>query len=268
MDAWGPKNTMNKNRDTSSLYSAAGRLPEAQPRPGGSCSPSCSPCETCAVRSLSICSGLQIDELVHLDSIVSKVRVRAGGSIFDEGEPATHRYVVTGGCVRIYRLLGDGRRQIFGFLFPGDFLGLAVGKDYAYGAEAVVDSDLCRFPHRELEDLIGQFPELERRLLGTAINELVVAQDQMVLLGRKSAEEKVATMLLTFSKRAEQRGMPANPVSLPMTRADLGDYLGLTTESVSRTMTLLKTDALIRLELANQVHLLDIEKLDEIAQGF
>jgi CRP/FNR family transcriptional regulator len=220
------------------------------------------------VRGLSICSGMQVEDLAQLDSVVGKTRVRAGGSIFDEGEPATHRYVVTGGCVRIYRLLGDGRRQIFGFLFPGDFLGLAVGEDYAYGAEAVVDSDLCRFHHRDLEELIGRFPELEKRLLGTAINELVVAQDQMVLLGRKSAEEKVATMLLTFSQRAQQRGMSANPVSLPMTRADLGDYLGLTTESVSRTMTLLKSDGLIRMEVANQVHLVDIERLEEISQGF
>ena len=257
---------MNKNRDSSPRPS--GNLPEAQPRPFGSCAPSCSPCETCAVRSLSICSGLEIEDLMHLDRIVSKVRVRAGGSIFDEDEPATHRYVVTGGCVRIYRLLGDGRRQIFGFLFPGDFLGLAIGKEYAYGAEAVVDSDLCRFPQYELEELIVRFPELERRLLGATVNELVVAQDQMVLLGRKSAEEKVATMLLTFSKRAEQRGMPANPVALPMTRADLGDYLGLTTESVSRTMTLLKTNGVIHLEAANQIHLVDLEKLEEMTQGF
>lgn len=259
---------MNKDRYPSPFDPPSECLPEAQPRPFSPCSPSCSPCEACAVRGLSICSGLEIEDLFHLDRIVSKVSARAGGAIFDEGEPAMNRFIVTHGCVRIYRLLGDGRRQIFGFLFPGDFLGLTIGKEYAYSAEAVIESHLCRFQQHELEELVGRFPALEKRLMGATINELVVAQDQMVLLGRKSAEEKVATMLLTLSKRAEQRGMPGNPVSLPMTRSDLGDYLGLTTESVSRTMTLLKTGGLIRLEAANQVHLIEIEKLEDMTEGF
>lgn len=227
-----------------------------------------SPCAACPVRPLSICSGLSIDELSDLEKIVTNIVVRAGASIFDEGEAATHRYNLTSGCIRIYKLLGDGRRQIIGFLFPGDFLGLAIEDEYAYGAEAVVESHLCRFPQRDLEDLISRYPALEKRLLGVTKHELSIAQEQMVLLGRKSAEEKVVTMLLTFSKRAKHRGQPENPVFLPMTRADLGDYLGLTTETVSRTMTQLKTKGVIHLERNSYISLIDMEKVDEMAEGF
>jgi CRP/FNR family transcriptional regulator len=227
-----------------------------------------SPCAACPVRPLSICSGLSIDELSDLEKIVANIVVKAGAPIFDEGEAATHRYNLTSGCIRIYKLLGDGRRQIIGFLFPGDFLGLAIKDEYAYGAEAVVESHLCHFPQRDFEDLISRYPTLEKRLLGVTKHELAIAQEQMVLLGRKSAEEKVVTMLLTFSRRAQHRGQSENPVFLPMTREDLGDYLGLTTETVSRTMTQLKTKGVIRLENDNHVRLIDMEKIIEMAEGF
>ena len=225
-------------------------------------------CTACPVRPISICSGLSINELSDLEKIVTDIVVKAGAPIFDEGEAATHRYNLTSGCIRIYKLLGDGRRQIIGFLFPGDFLGLAIEDEYAYGAEAVVESHLCRFPQRDLEDLISRYPALEKRLLGVTKHELAIAQEQMVLLGRKSAEEKVVTMLLTFSRRAQHRGQSENPVFLPMTRADLGDYLGLREETVSRAMTQLKTKGVIRLENDNHVRLMDMEKLDEMAEGF
>ena len=227
-----------------------------------------SPCAACPVRPLSICSGLSIDELSDLEKIVTSVVVKAGAPIFDEGEAATYRYNLTSGCVRIYKLLGDGRRQITGFLFPGDFLGLALEDEYAYGAEAVITSELCRFPQRDLEDLISRYSTMERRLLGATSNELAIAQEQMILLGRKSAEEKVVTMLLRLSKRAQDRGQADNPVFLPMTRADIGDYLGLTTETISRTMTVLKSKSLIRLESDHHIRLMDMDKLIEMADGF
>jgi CRP/FNR family transcriptional regulator len=222
----------------------------------------------CPVRPLAICSGLSTDQLPDLEKIVTHSVVKAGGTIFDEGEKAAYRYNLTVGCVRIYKLLGDGRRQIIGFLFPGDFLGLAIGDEYAYGAEAVTETHLCRFPSRELEQLFNRYPNLEKRLLDAASHELAVAQEQMVLLGRKMAEEKVVTMLLTLSKRARRRGEAENPVYLPMTRGDLGDYLGLTMETVSRTITELKAASLIAQEERHYVRLLDPERLQEIAEGF
>ena len=244
-------------------------LPKAEPRrnrPAG-CG-LCSPCEACRVRPLTICSGLSVEDVDQLERIVTRITVKGGEPIFDEGEPASHRYIVTVGCVKIYKLLGDGRRQIIGFLFPGDFLGLAVEHEYAYSAEAVSESDLCRFSRAGLEDVIRRFPAMENRLLGMTSNELAVAQDQMVLLGRKSAKEKVATMLLVLSRRAVKRGMTNNPIAMPMTRADIGDYLGLTTETVSRTFTQLKTQNLISLEPGNQIRLKDIDALVDLTEGF
>ena len=227
-----------------------------------------SPCAACPVRPLSICSGLSIDELSDLEKIVTNIVVKAGAPIFDEGEAAIHRYNLTSGCIRIYKLLGDGRRQIIGFLFPGDFLGLAIEDEYAYRAEAIVNSDLCRFPRRDLDELLSRYPTLEKRLLDATSYELAISQEQMVLLGRKSAEERVVTMLLTLSKRAKHRGEPENPLFLPMTREDLGDYLGLTTETVSRTMTQLKIKGVIHLEHDRYINLIGMEKLNEMAEGF
>jgi CRP/FNR family transcriptional regulator len=227
-----------------------------------------SPCQACPVRLRSICSGLDFDELEELEKIVARMTVGAGGPIFDEGEAARCRYNVTSGSIKIYKLLGDGRRQIIGFLFPGDFLGLAMADEYAYGAEAVVDSELCRFPRRELDDLINRFPTLENRLLNVTSNELAVAQEQMVLLGRKTAKEKVATMLLLFSRRAAERGMADNPVYLPMTRTDIGDYLGLTTETVSRTFTQLRAQRIISAGSGGRIWLEDLEILGTLMEGF
>ena len=209
-----------------------------------------------------------MDELCDLEAIVTSIQVNSGDPVFDEGEAATRFFIPTSGCIRIYKLLGDGRRQIVGFLFPGDFLGLAVEGTYAYTAEAVVKSDLCQFSRRDLEDLCRHYPALETRLLGATTNELAIAQEHMVLLGRKNARESLVTMFLMLSRRAQKRGEAGNPVFLPMTRDDLGDYLGLTVETVSRTITQLKSCGVIRLEESKLVRLLDMEKIEEMTQGF
>jgi CRP/FNR family transcriptional regulator len=246
------------------VYDGVGELLEAAPgRQMGA-----SPCAACPIRPLSICNSLATDELQHLTAIISQIRVDPGGPVIDEGEPADNLFNVTDGCVKVYKLLPDGRRQIIGFLFAGDFLGLAVTEVYAYSAEAVTESSLCRFPRRKLEDLMERFPRMERRLLGVASNELAIAQDQMLLLGRKTAKERLVTFLLMLSDRARERGQVSNPVSLPITRHDIGDYLGLTTETVSRSFTQLKSDGLIEPAPSNHVTMLDHDALREIAAGF
>ena len=227
-----------------------------------------SPCVACPVRPLSICGSLSEQELNNLEAIVSRVELANGQPLFDEGEPAIYRYNVTGGCLKIYKLLPDGRRQVIGFLFPGDFVGLAVSEDYAYSAEAVGKTHLCRFPRRKLDDLIERFPAMERRLLGLASNELAVAQEQMLLLGRKTARERLASLLLSFANRARQRGELPNPIALPMTRGDIADYLGLTTETVSRVFTDFKSKGLIRLLPGGQTDLLETDALETLADGF
>ncbi len=227
-----------------------------------------SPCNTCEVRDFASCAPLSADEQKRLASIMSTVEIEAHRPIFDEADPAEHVFNVTGGAVKIYKLLPDGRRQITGFLQPGDFLGLTHKEAYAYSAEALVATKLCRFPRRKLERLLDDMPKLEQRLLGMASHELAAAQDQMMLLGRKSAKERVVSFLLMMSAASIRRGKPADPVSLPMNRSDIADYLGLTIETVSRTFTQLRAQKLIELADEKQVRLLKPQALREIATGF
>ncbi|MGF1609974.1 MAG: Crp/Fnr family transcriptional regulator [Kiloniellales bacterium] len=226
-----------------------------------------SPCGACSIRHLSICAVLRPDELSEMDAIATAVELAPGDPLFDEEEPADYFFNVTAGTMKIYKLLADGRRQVTGFLGAGDFLGLAHEATYAYSAEAVTAASLCRFPRRKLEALLQRFPKLETRLLGVAGHELAAAQEQMVLLGRKTAREKIASFLLALERQAARREQPDGPVNVPMSRADIGDYLGLTTETVSRTFTQLKGAGVIRLLQGGRVELLDRAALARLAEG-
>lgn len=225
------------------------------------------PCDTCAARGFSACGPLDTVDQNRLAAIMQTVEVGPHQPIFDEAEPADFVYNVKDGAVKVYKLLADGRRQITGFLWTGDFLGLTHNESYAYSAEALSPTVLCRFPRQKFELLLADIPKLEQRLLGIASHELAAAQDQMMLLGRKSARERVVSFLLMLSDAAARRGRPGDPVSLPMTRADVGDYLGLTIETVSRTLSQLKTQGLIRLLDEKRIELEDIDELRDIAAG-
>lgn len=225
------------------------------------------PCDTCAARQFSSCSPLDSDEQKRLVSIMQTVSMEPHQTVFDEAEPAHYVFNVREGTIKVYKLLADGRRQITGFLWPGDFLGLTHNESYAYSAEALTPILLCRFPRSKFETLLAEIPKLEQRLLGIASHELAAAQDQMMLLGRKSARERVVSFLLMLSGAAVRRNQPPDPVSLPMTRADVADYLGLTIETVSRTLSQMKTQGLIRLLDEKRVALTNMEKLRDIAAG-
>lgn len=237
-------------------------VPGAVPRAGVQTD---SPCAACPIREIAVCGALESTELGALTAILDGVVVESGTVVFYEGDPAEHVFNVTSGSVRLSKLLPDGRRQITGFLFPGDFLGLAFNETYSYSAEAIQPAELCRFPRTGFEKMLDGHPRMERRLLGLASNELATAQDQMVLLGRKTAREKLASFLIMLSRRAERRGQGANPVNVPMTRTDIADYLGLTIETVSRTFTDLRKSGLIEQLPDHDVRLTGPDDLLEIA---
>lgn len=217
------------------------------------------------MRDLSVCGALEFEDLHRLNQLASNLRLMPGQAAIMESDPADHLFVLTEGCMKIYKLLADGRRQITGFLFPSDFLGLAMQNQYAYSAEAVTPSMLCRFARDKLEKLLDEFPQLERRLLGIASNELAAAQDQMLLLGRKTASEKLATFLALLERRAVRRGGAPGRAELPMTRADIADYIGLTIETVSRCFTKLRRQGLIDISKPPIVEFLDPAALLELA---
>ena len=171
--------------------------------------------------------------------------IAAGRMLFEEGDPAEHVFTITAGMIKLYKLLSDGRRQIVGFLVPGDFLGLAFGRTYVYGAEAVVPTSTCRFGRHQFLALLDECPTLEKEILTRTATELAAAQEQMLLLGRKTARERVASFILALALR--RRIEAGRPFELAMSRADIADYLGLTVETVSRTLSLLGRDGLIEL---------------------
>lgn len=224
-------------------------------------------CADCGVREMTLCAPLDGQEMHKLCGLLQRIEFADGDAIIDEGESAEHVFNVTSGVVRLFKLLADGRRTVTGFLFPGDFLGLTNRETYVSSAEALGDVGLCRFSRTKLEALFTDIPKLEKRLLGMASNDLAAAQDQMVLLGRKSAGEKIASFLIALSHRQIARAVPADPVLVPMTRSDIADYLGLTTETVSRTFTQLKVKGLIRLEAGGKVVLSDRDALEDLAAG-
>jgi CRP/FNR family transcriptional regulator len=187
--------------------------------------------------------------------------------VFCEGDSADTVFAVTEGTVRLSKMLLDGRRQITGFMSPGGFLGIAYSDTYSYSAEAVTSLALCRFPRRRLEELIVEFPGLERRLLSMAFDEIKAAQDQMVLLGCKSAEEKVASFLWQWCQKAGRRERSDCVLDLPMNRTDIADYLGLTTETVSRTFSRFAKQGILTLPSTHDVVLQRPELLEEMANG-
>ena len=222
------------------------------------------PCAACSVRDLSICGAIAPEHLGRLDAIVGHKKLRAGETLFFEGDRSDSLYILTEGCVRLSKMLADGRRQITGFLFPSDFLGLALRERFAYSAQAVGAAAVCRYPKGKLEALLNEFPAMERRLLAVASNELAAAQDQMLLLGRKTALERVASFLLILMRRMHLKGR-RHEVSLPMTRTDIGDYLGLTIETVSRSLSKLKRDRVVRFLTAQELQIVDAKRLAALA---
>lgn len=216
-----------------------------------------SPCAACQVRDLSICNVLNGDQLSDFTEIVDDIVAAPGRSLFFEGDPAEHVFVIREGCARVYKLLADGRRMITGFLFPSDIVGFADEGHYAYGCEAITEVTACRMPRARLYEFFSKYPALERRMLEIATNELAAAQDQMLLLGRKTALEKLASFLYFLLRRHERRNAGSNRLMLPMSRSDIGDHLGLTTESVSRCFTQLKKRGVIQLDSAQRVTITD-----------
>lgn len=224
-------------------------------------------CDTCGARALSVCDSVDDVDLGRLDAMAEHMTFAAGDVMIREGDPARHVFNITSGSVRVYKLLADGRRQITGFLFTGDFLGLATDDTYVFSAEAVEPAGACRFRKTEYRALVRDCPTLETTLFDRANHELAAAQNQMLLLGRKTALERIATFLLDLPSHDPARIIPPGHVHLPMTRAEIADYLGLTIETVSRVLTRLKTQGVIRLISLSELRVEQPDVLRDLASG-
>jgi CRP/FNR family nitrogen fixation transcriptional regulator len=175
--------------------------------------------------------------------------VAKGEEIFADGDPADYIYKVMSGTVRSCKLLNDGRRQIDAFHFAGDIFGLESGAEHRLTAEAVDEVVVLAFRRSRFDSLVQGSPALSQQLMASVIASLERAHDHMVLLGRKTAQEKIASFLLAMANRLAPK---ADRFELPMQRADIADHLGLTIETVSRVLTQMMRDGLIKLAAAGR----------------
>lgn len=186
-------------------------------------------------------------ELRELQKLAIQVYFRSGKTIFSEREIADAVFGLSQGTVRLYKLLPDGRRQVLAFALPGDFLGMPFAERHNFSADAIGEVALCRFSRDDLIKFIQSSPNIMRLMIEFAIRELDMAQDQLLLLGNGSAEEKVALFLVNWRNRLAQLSVFSETVPLPMRRQDIADFLGLKLETVSRTLAKLEQKNVIRI---------------------
>jgi len=202
------------------------------------------------------------DPLQALDRLAVSARYARGQEIYAPDDPADHWYRLTSGMARKCALTADGRRQIVDFLLSGDLFGLITRSEHRFAVEAVVDGTVvARYPRRHVERLADSDPEIGRAIREAAFETISRSQVRMIILGRMSAQGKVGAFLLEMAERARDAGPDA--VLLPMSRYDIGDYLALAAETVSRTLSDLRQSGAIRFEGTHRIRILDRAALDE-----
>lgn len=226
----------------------------ATPAPHGTPHASMASKQRLAPRREPIMARPDLQRADSLDRIGCTLRVERDRAIYLEGDPADSYYKVLDGTVRLYSILADGRRQIVQFVFSGQFFGLSCGETFTLSAEAVSDATLIRYPRRYFDTLFSTEHRFARIALDIANDELRAAQRQMILLGRRTAKERLAAFLLDMAEANGDEGS-APFFHLPMTRRDIADYLGLTIETVSRVFGQLKRARLIELRGSHEVAL-------------
>ena len=194
-------------------------------------------------------------------------RVEAKGFLFTEGDPISHVYRIETGAIALVRVLADGRRQVMGFAYPGDLIGLGVEDEHAMNAQALKPTRVRCLPVSSVRQSTTNDPTLGFMLYEALARELAATRDLMLTTGHRTAAERLAGFLAAFSRRNERNGKDATILQLPMSRSDIGDFLGLTIETVSRTFTKFKAMGLIELRQGNEVKIIDRVALEKLAAG-
>jgi CRP/FNR family transcriptional regulator len=200
-----------------------------------------------------------------LSRYTSRKTIQAGGELHGQGLPV-HSYAnILNGVVKLTKMMPDGRQQIVGLQFAPDFTGRPFSRESALSAEAATDTEICAIPKATLDRLVNKSPDLERRLYSQALIELDEARDWMLTLGRKTAREKVASFLYLIATHIEPDKAEVTHFELPLSRQDIGDFLGLTIETVSRQITKLRQEKVIHVDNNRSVAVHDIGRLAAIA---
>jgi CRP/FNR family transcriptional regulator len=222
-------------------------------------------CASCEARHRGICGALDPEQLVALAKTSFKHKATEGTELVGDAERVQTYSNVLSGVVKLTKTLSDGRQQIVGLQFAPDFLGRPFKVESEINAEAATETSLCSFPKAAIERMVKSSPELEHRLYQQSLRELDEARSWMVTLGRKTAAEKVASFLLLIARHIDPTADPnreSAAFDLPLTRADIADFLGLTIETVSRQFTKLRADSVISVENNRRVIVPSLDRLE------
>lgn len=227
-------------------------------------------CVSCEARHRGLCGALEPEQLVALAKLSRKHKAAEGEELIGAAEKIESYSNVLSGVVKLTKTLPDGRQQIVGLQFAPDFLGRPFRAESDINAEAATKVALCSFPKAAMDRMMREQPGLEHRLLQQTLAELDEARDWMVTLGRKSAAEKVASFLLLIARNIDPTADPdrrSATFDLPLTRADIADFLGLTIETVSRQFTKLRVDGIIHIENNRHVTVDSLARLEARTGG-
>ncbi len=220
-------------------------------------------CGDCRLASICLPISLQLEDIGKLDKIIQRGRpVHKGDHVYHAGEDFKSVYAIRSGAVKTIRVTEEGEEQITGFYLPGEILGMdgLATNNHSNAAIALETSAICEIPFSRLEELSTKLPNLQRRFFQLMSKEITQDQQLITLLSKNSADQRIASLLLSISARNTQRGLSAKDYFLPMSRSDIGNYLGLTIETVSRVFSRLHKQNIITLD---KKHVL-INDMDEL----
>ncbi len=221
--------------------------------------PSLENCSECPIRYRAVCSRCDTEEMITLETMKSYRTYSAGDAILWRGEPLEFVASVVSGVANLSKTLEDGRTQIVGMMLPSDFIGRPGRSHIEFDVAATTDVTLCRFERQPFERMLEQTPHVAGRLMEMALDELDAARDWMILLGRKSARERIASFLDLLARRGTINGdVGQMSLEFPMTRDQIANFLGLTLETVSRQMNALKKEGLIAFSGRKQLIVIDL----------
>jgi CRP/FNR family transcriptional regulator len=226
-------------------------------------------CATCSMHQLCLPMGLDAADMDRLDRIIGRRRkITRGGNLFRIGDPFSNLYAIRFGHFKTYQLNPDGGEQITGFQMAGELLGMdAISTDRHHcSAEALENSEVCEIPFAGLEKLFGDMPTLLRHFHRMMSQEITREQSVMLLLGNMPATQRFAAFLVNLASRYEARGYSAHSFQLRMSREEIGNYLGLTIESISRLLSKFKKEGLLRVS-NREIELLNPALLKQITAG-
>ena len=226
-------------------------------------------CASCSLKELCLPVGLQSVDFEKLDGVIKQSRrLRKGDYLYHSGENFQSIYAVRTGFFKTLVSLSDGRDQVTGFFMSGELLGMDGIDNHAYtnNAVALEDSEVCELPFNRLDELAQFIPSLNLHFFRLMSREIIRDQNVMMMLGNMNAEERLSTFLINLSQRLAARGFAANDFVLRMSREEIGSYLGLKLETVSRTLSKFSQEGLVEVEYKH-IRLLKPERLKQLASG-